>query len=93
MKVIVLKRQTLSDIALQVYGDLSGLPELARINGLSVTSEVEAGQELECPNIVFDAYLQNYVEKNGIRPATAYNSAEGDITLRIFTEQFTQEFV
>ena len=91
MKVIVLKRQTLSDITLEVYGDISGLPGIARANGLSMTAELEVNQVLQCPDVVFDAYLQNYVQKYGIKPATAY-SEDGEIRQRIFTEEFTLEF-
>ena len=91
MKVTVLKRQTLSDIALEVYGDISGLPGIARANGLAMTAELAVGQVLQCPGVVFDAYLQNYVRKYGIKPATAYDG-EGEIRQRIFTEEFTLEF-
>lgn len=92
MKVIVRQRQTLSDIALQVYGVLSGVIGIARQNGLSVTAELAAGAVLECPDVTFDNYLQNYVRKNGIIPATAYDG-NGEIPQRIFTEEFTEEFV
>ena len=91
MKVIVLKRQTLSDIALQVYGDLSGLPGIARANDLAITADLEAGTELQCPDVTYDAYLQNYVRKNGVKPATEY-SGDGEIRQRIFTNEFTLEF-
>lgn len=88
----VLKRQTLSDIALEVYGDLSGLPGIARANGLAMTAQLDCGMVLQCPDVVYDAYLQNYVRKYGIKPATAYDESEGEIRQRIFTEQFTLEF-
>ena len=91
MKVIVLQRQTLSDIALEIYGDISGLPGIARTNGLSITADLEAGQELICPDVTYDAYLQNYVRKYGIKPATAYDGS-GEIRQRIFTPEFTLEF-
>lgn len=91
MKVIVLQRQTLSDITLEIYGDISGLPGIARANNLSITADLEAGQELQCPDVVYDAYLQNYVRKYGIKPATEYDGT-GEIRQRIFTEQFTLEF-
>ena len=92
MKVIVLKRQTLSDIALQVYGDISGLPGIARANGLSMTAELDVNTVLVCPDVVYDAYLQDYVRRNGIKPATDYDDTEGEIRQRIFTEEFTLEF-
>lgn len=92
MKVTVLMRQTLSDIALEIYGDISGLPGIARANGLAITSDLSVGQVLECPDVVYDAYLQNYVRKYGIKPATAYADEGGEIRQRIFTEEFTLEF-
>ena len=91
MKVTVLMRQTLSDIALEIYGDISGLPGIARANNIAMTSDLQVGQVLECPDVVYDAYLQNYVRKFGIKPATEYDG-NGEIRQRIFTEQFTLEF-
>lgn len=91
MKVTVFQRQTLADIALEVYGDISGLPEIARTNDVSITADLEPGTVLLCPDVVFDAYLQNYVRKNGIVPATAYDG-DGEIRQRIFTPEFTLEF-
>lgn len=91
MKVIVQQRQSLSDIALQVYGDVSGVIAIARENGLSVTPDLVAGQVLQCPDVVYDNYLQNYVRRNGIKPATLYDGI-GEISQRIFTEEFTLEF-
>lgn len=88
----VLKRQTLSDLALEVYGDISGLPGIARTNGLAMTAQLEAGTVLLCPDVVYDAYLQNYVRKYNIKPATEYDDRDGEIRQRIFTEQFTLEF-
>lgn len=91
MKVTVLMRQTLSDIALEIYGDISGLPGIARANNIAMTADLQVGQVLECPDVVYDAYLQNYVRKFGIKPATEYDG-NGEIRQRIFTEQFTLEF-
>ena len=91
MKVIVLQRQTLADIALEIYGDISGLPGISRANNIAMTADLQVGQVLECPDVVYDAYLQNYVRKFGIKPATEYDG-NGEIRQRIFTEQFTLEF-
>lgn len=90
MKVVVLQRQTLADIALEVYGDLSGAPGIALENGISITDDLVPGTVLFCPDVVYDNYLQNYVRKNGIKPATF--DGGGEIPQRIFTEQFTLEF-
>lgn len=91
MKVIVQQRQSLSDIALQVYGDISGVVAIARANGLPVTPELVVGQVLQCPDVVYDNYLQNYVRKNGIKPATLFDGL-GEISQRIFTDEYTLEF-
>ena len=91
MKVIVRPRQSLSDIALQVYGDVSGVIAIARANGLSVTPDLVPGQVLQCPDVVYVNYLQNYVRRNGIKPATLYDGI-GEISQRIFTDEYTLEF-
>ncbi len=91
LTVTVRRRQTLSDICLQVYGTLEGIMALARANGLAASEELQPGLVLECPDVTYDAYLQTYVRKNGIVPATAYDG-RGEISQRIFTEQFTEEF-
>ena len=71
MKVTVQHRQTLSDIAIQVYGDIRGLAALMQANKVSATEELQPGTVLECPETVYDRYLQNYVNATNIKPATA----------------------
>lgn len=70
MKVAVKARQTLSDIAVQVYGDVSAVCAVAYSNGMSVTDIPQPGAVLECPDRVYDQYMQDYVAGNGISPAT-----------------------
>ena len=41
--VTVRRRQTLSDICLQVYGTLEGIMALARANGLAASEELQPG--------------------------------------------------
>jgi len=91
VKITVRRRQTLSDVCLQVYGTIEAIAALARQNDVPISGELEAGTVLQCPDITFDNYLQTYVRKNGIVPATAYDG-RGEIRQRIFTEQFTEEF-
>lgn len=91
MKVTVQWRQSLSDIALRVYGDVAGVVAIARANGLSVTSDLAPGQVLHCPDVVYDNYLQTYVRRSGIRPATLYDGL-GEISQRAFSEQYTIYF-
>lgn len=74
MIVTVLARQTLSDIAIQVYGDISGVVDIAAANNIGITDELVPGQELHCPEVVYDNYMQQYVRKRSIKPATNENT-------------------
>ncbi len=91
MKITVLGRQTVSDIALQVYGDIRGVSVLAEANNISITDTLTPGTELECPEIVYDKVLQDYARKRDLRPATELES-DGEIRGRIFTAEFTDQY-
>lgn len=91
MTVTVEHRQTVSDIAIQVYGSVEAAVAIAEANGLSVTDDLEAGTTIECPDKVYDRYLQSYVCKRHVIPATAADP-EGEVRMKVFTEQFTKEF-
>lgn len=91
MTVTVKNRQTLSDMAIQVYGSVEAVVALAEANGVSITDDLPAGMVLECPDVVYDKYLQGYVRKRRIESATAADP-DGEVRMKIFTEQFTKEF-
>ena len=91
MTVTVKQRQTVSDIAIQVYGSIEAAVAIAEANGLSVTDDLEAGATIECPDKVYDRYLQSYVSKRRVVPATAADP-DGEVEMKVFTEQFTKEF-
>lgn len=92
MKVKVLAGQSLLDISIQEYGDLSGVFLLAIQNDISPTDDLRGGQELERPDVTVDREMERYCRDNGIRPATARTETaaaeEG-----IFTETFTLQFM
>lgn len=90
MEVTVKARQTLSDIAVQVYGDVRGVVDIAYANDIGVTDVLDEGTVLQCPDIVYDRYMQSYVQNNRISPATEYTG--GDLRIKIFTEEFTKQF-
>lgn len=92
MKVIVEQRQSLADIAIQVYGDIRGVIDIAQANNLSVTADLEAGTELKCPDVTYDPYLQTYARKNNIKSATGLSELD-EVQPRIFTDQFTKEYI
>lgn len=84
-------RQTLADIAIQVYGDLRAVSDIASANSISVTDDLAPGSTLECPETVYDKYVQDYVVANGISPATAIEHDEA-LDTGIFTDEFTDEY-
>ena len=91
MTVTVQPRQTLSDIAVQVYGTVAAVVAIAEANGIGVTDDLPDGLELECPDEVYDTYMQSYVRTRKIEPASAAYH-DGEVRMKIFTEQFTSEF-
>ena len=91
MKVTVRPRQTLADIAIQVYGDLRAICDIAAVNAISITDDLIPGSTIECPETVYDKYLQDYVVANGISPATAFED-DGTLSVGIFTDEFTEEY-
>ncbi len=71
--VTVLNNQSLWDIAIQEYGTVEAVFELAQANGLSVTDTLTAGQVLNVPEVdpaLTQPEIVDYYRRNGIRPAT-----------------------
>lgn len=93
MKTVkVLAHQTMLDIAIQEYGDVSAAFLIAQANDLSPTAKLGTGAELLLPDVVVNREMETYCKNNRVSPATS-ESAESEIRLRIFTEQFTKEFM
>lgn len=87
--VTVMAGQTLADVAIQECGALEAVWDIAEINGVSTTSELVDGDVLKLPDKVYNAKRQEYCTLNKVRPAT---EVTGDIC-RVFTEEFTKEFI
>lgn len=78
--MVVLNRQSLFDLAIQIFGDVRAAFDLAEANGLSITDEVAAGQKLVVPESLYkEEDIQRYYKSKGILPATAITSEEIDI--------------
>lgn len=90
--ITTLPHQTMSDIAIQEYGDMAALFLIARKNNMSPTEKLKPGTVLWLPDVVVNKEMQEYCKNNHVSPATA-ETAGSEIRLRIFTEQFTQEFM
>ena len=90
--ITVLPNQTLLDIAMQEYGVAEAVFLLAQENRISPTERLTAGMELKKPDVTFNREMENYCQANRVSPATLENS-HSDITLRIFSEEFTEQFI
>lgn len=89
MKVTVLSNQTLTDIAIQVYGNAQGVMVLALENGLGVTDELAPGQVLRyATQRVMDKGIVRHYGVNGICPATVYGGDRAGVFDRSFDSTF-----
>lgn len=69
-EVVVLKNQTLFDIAIQELGSAAGVSSLAKTNGISRTADLVPGSTLLIDTPVIDEERYNYYKTNRIKPAT-----------------------
>ncbi len=80
--------QTMADIAIQEYGMLEAVCDIARSNQLGITETLVDGMLLVLPDVSYNKKMKEHCKINNISPAT-----EPDRNLwGIFTEEFTQEF-
>lgn len=72
---VTLKGQNLLDIAIQGTGDPGDALAIAIANGLCLTDDLEAGQEVLIPDdIAGEVNVRAYYHSRGLRPATAINN-------------------
>lgn len=90
MKVTVKSGQTLADIAVQEFGSLLAVMDLASANGMAATDTLVAGSELTLPEKTYDKAMASHCKDHGVSPATARD--ESGLRLRLFTEEFTIEY-
>ena len=90
MKKMIKDGQTLADMAIQEFGSWEAMIAIARENNMSMTEVPDAGTELAMPDATWNRTMQNYCRDNDVSPATA--RGQGNIRLRIFDEEFTEEF-
>lgn len=77
-EVKVLYRQTIPDLAIQELGDAERAVEIAEMNGLSLTDELEAGQVLMLPD--YDIQKRDVVQLFSDR-ALAPATGDEDVTI------------
>ena len=60
MKTVVQAGQTLLDIAVQEYGTIEAVFMLAKANDMSITDSLQAGQQIEIPEKVYNSEPVSY---------------------------------
>ncbi len=71
--------QNIFDMALQMFGDATGVYDLAVINSLSVTDSIEPGTELNEPEFETNKSVVQYFTARNLKPATGNNQESGGI--------------
>lgn len=80
-KVKVISNQSVFDLAIQVLGNIDAAFDLAFANGISVTSELVAGQELIIPSSLFTQLdVSNYYNARKKKIATHIKLVQGDLS-------------
>lgn len=67
--------QTIFDLAIQEYGDLSGLVELASDNNKSLTADIVAGENLKVGQTK-NKLITDFYKGRSIKPATGTTESE-----------------
>ncbi len=74
MEIRVKYNQSLLDIAIQEYGSINEMLELAVANGLSITSAMATGTVLQIPELEpSEPSVQEYYKRKYLKPATSTN--------------------
>jgi hypothetical protein len=77
-KVQVLAGQTIIDIAMQCLGNADKAFELALLNGLAITDDIEPGTYLELPAVELDnTKVASYFTKTGLKPSSSFFNPGG----------------
>ncbi len=75
-EAVVKARQNLFDMSLQIYGDLSGLIELAEDNDLNLTQELTPGTKLKSRIEVKNKQVVSFFKARKNKPATGLSISE-----------------
>jgi hypothetical protein len=89
MKLTVLDRQSIFDIAIQELGGVEAAFALALENDLSLTDELTTGQPLRIPPSGGGGGVTNYYKNKGLKPATGITD---DTFFNIWDSAFNKIF-
>lgn len=71
--------QNMFDLALQAYGDLAGVFQLAKDNELDMTADIKPGDVLKTRKEVINKLIFEYYRGRGIKPATGLTPEENEL--------------
>jgi phage tail protein X len=71
--------QNIFDIALQMYGNIEGIIDIARDNGKDMTSELTPGELIVGSDEAIDILVRDFYAGRGILPATGLTSEESAV--------------
>lgn len=90
MEVKVKDGQTLADIAIQEYGVLEAVVQIAVDNGMSVSDVPQVGVILHLHDKTYNRVMHDYCRAHNVQPATQRSSDTS--SARIFNEVFNDIF-
>lgn len=90
MEVKVKDGQTLADIAMQEYGALEAIVQMAFDNGMSVSDVPQVGAILHLHDKTYNRVMHDYCRAHSVQPATQRSSDTS--SARIFNEVFNDIF-
>ena len=90
MQVKVKDGQTLADIAIQEYGVLEAVVQIAIDNGMSVSDVPQVSTILHLHDKTYNRVMHDYCRAHSVQPATQRGSNTS--TARIFNEVFNDIF-
>jgi hypothetical protein len=78
MKVVVISRQSIFDIAIQECGSVNAIFDIARLNNISVTDTLAPGTELQIPTEKSKPDIVRYFSGKGAKLATSIERSTGN---------------
>lgn len=79
--VVAHRNQSLLDIAIQEYGSVEAVVDIAMENDLSITDPLTPGQVILIPGDPIDSDIVTYYANRNIKPATAISELEQPMSI------------
>lgn len=74
--IYVIERQTLADLAIQIFGNVEFMFDIAELNNLSVSDYLTPGMKLKLPAIISENDNNLFYKSNRLYPASGWTVTE-----------------